>query len=349
MQDRLTTVVSPRIVVAPSASASGGDRERRLKPCQRRPTPKPMRITDRDLDLLASLAQHRFLSGEQLGRLFFPGTDARRVRRRCRILFDHGLINRVAVTAQPTRGVPNYLYVLTDTGAELVSASLGRPAQAYRLAGRRLISLCHQHLVNDFFVTMTQATRRGSWQLEQWKHEWALKVSDGKGGRRAERIRIEDPDQPQAQFVTVLPDAYFTLQQDNGQTHAFFFELDLSTHSLRRWRQRAFAFTNYADPDKGNRFQRRFGHPTFRVLVVTPRDQQQRRTRNIVRTIEKAVGRSQLFLVTSLDQLTPDNGLIHAAIWHRVGGQRPGPMIQLSKVVVRKPTGSASGGVRVRL
>src|SRR5687768_9425329 len=86
----------------------------RTKPCERSAKPKAIRATERDLNVLAGINQFDWLAGEQIRRLFFPRAASRRCRRRLRLLYDHGLINRVRLTVQPTEGVPPYAYVLTD-------------------------------------------------------------------------------------------------------------------------------------------------------------------------------------------------------------------------------------------
>jgi hypothetical protein len=261
-----------------------------------------------------------WLTAEQIRRLFFPRAALRRCQRRLRLWYDHGIVNRVRLAVQPTAGVPPYAYTLTEEGSRLLSFKLGRPVLPYSLSGRRLSSLLHEYLVTEFYVQLTEATRAAGLTVPMWLPEQDLKVRNRQGKLRAERVAIEDPNRPGPEPATVLPDAYFELRDRAGHTLPFFYELDLSNHDLARWRQRAFAFSNYADPSKGGRFTRRFGHESFRLLIVTTADAQRRRARNIRRTINAAVGNSRLFLVTTLDQLknaTDPMHLLVAPIWQR--------------------------------
>jgi hypothetical protein len=112
---------------------------------------------------------------------------------------------------------------------------------------------------------------------------------------------------------------------------------------LSRWRERAFAFTAYADPAKGGRFTRRFGHPGFRLLIVTTADPQRRRARNIRRTINAAVGNSRIFLATTVDQLANSADPMHllvAPIWQRPGDDGA---CSLLRAPAKAPAAAATG------
>jgi hypothetical protein len=79
-------------------------------------------------------------------------------------------------------------------------------------------------------------------------------------------------------------------------------------------------YTAYADPRAGL-FLRRFGRENFRLLIVTTPDYKGRsRRRNILETIRKAVGPSDLFLAITLDQLNAER--ILQPVWRQPGGER---------------------------
>src|SRR5437016_5963294 len=101
-----------RIIVGPPkpTAATAG----RAKVFRRAAQPKPIRVSDRDVQVLAALAEHRILSGEQLRRLVLRCGPAR-ARRRLRALFDNRLVRRWRFPAYP--GVPMCLYGLSKDGA----------------------------------------------------------------------------------------------------------------------------------------------------------------------------------------------------------------------------------------
>ncbi|MHB9080390.1 MAG: replication-relaxation family protein [Pirellulaceae bacterium] len=281
-----------------------------------------MRLTERDVNLLASLATHHFLSATQIQRLIFQRAKERRVRRRLQVLLDHQLVDRVAVVAQPTRGVPQSVYILTAPGAALLAAETGHTVQPYRLSRHCLRSVTHQLVVNDFFAHLTLAVAANGCAVRRWQHAWQLTIRGRDGVARAESVEIRDPRNQQRKQARLLPDAFFELVQPNGESLLFFAEIDLANHALSVWRERALVFTAYADPRQGL-FRQRFGggrRDNFRLLIVTTPDYRRRsRCDNILSTIYAAVGDSDLFLGVPLSDVTPER--ILGPVWRQPGKQ----------------------------
>ncbi|MHB9080391.1 MAG: replication-relaxation family protein [Pirellulaceae bacterium] len=274
---------------------------------------KPICLTERDMKVLRELAFHRFLSGEQLRRLVFD-CGASRVRRRLRALFDHGLVQRQPVVSQPIMGLPPFVYVVTKEAESLLEEQgIVCPASDNQRPGLRFVR--HRYLVNEFFVTLTQACRLRGGRIRQWQHEPQLKLSGPDGWNCAMQVDHPWLGGP----APLLPDAYFELEVGPGSTFAFFLEMDVGTHVQRIWRDRSRQYTAYADSTAGL-FRQRFGREAFRVLVVTPRDWRQRsRCDNILSTIYAAVGDSDLFLGVPLTDVTPER--ILGPIWRQPGKQ----------------------------
>lgn len=316
-----------RIQVRPRPTRVRPQRARRLR---RRELPRAMHLTQRDVEVLEALARHRFLSGEQLRRLVFD-CGGSRVRRRLRILYDHGFVERVSVVAQPTRGIPPFLYTLTSAGTEALN-EIGTPAAGGGVNTLSLATVRHRLIVNDVFVTLTEAVRGRRFGIQDWRHEQELKLAREDGRGRVERIEHPSLGGP----ASFLPDAYFELSLGDGSSFAFFVEVDLATHSQRVWRERARLYTAYADPRTGL-FRRRFGRETFRLLIVTTPDYRGRsRCDNILTAIRQTVGATQLFLATTLDNLRADRMLGH--VWKAAGSRQPVGLVDSGPV----------GGVVVR-
>ena len=87
---------------------------------RRRKQPQGIQLTSRDHEVLAALAEHRLLSGDQLRRLVFQ-VSASKVRRRLRALYDHGVVRRMPILAMPKQGIPQFVYTLSRDGAVLLS------------------------------------------------------------------------------------------------------------------------------------------------------------------------------------------------------------------------------------
>ena len=305
--------------------------ETRARRYVRAARPRRIHLTERDIAVLRALAVHRILSADQLQRLVLR-CSASRVRRRLRALYDHELIDRLSVIAQPTAGVPPVVYVLGAAGNAIL-AERGLAAAGTFTAPPGPAFIRHRYLVNDFYVKLVAAIRSSPYRLREWRHEQQLKLP-GVDGRGAVE-RVAHPTLPEP--MPFLPDAYFQLHLDGTGLLAFFVEIDCSTASQGTWRQRALLYRAYADPAAGL-FRQRFGRETFRVLIQTPREYRRRsRCNNILATIQRTIGETDLFLAAPLNEVTTDRML--AAIW-----RRPGADERVS--LTNNP--AAGGAVRVR-
>ena len=78
-----------------------------------------MQLTDRDLQLLAAVGRHRFLSSAQLAAL--DGGSPQNVLRCLRALFDHGYLDRpkAQLAAMPIEGPQALVYGLAPKGARV--------------------------------------------------------------------------------------------------------------------------------------------------------------------------------------------------------------------------------------
>ena len=277
-----------------------------------------MRLTGRDEQICVYLASHHLLTADQIRRLAFHQTKAndkaRHVRRRIKLLVDAKLLDKVAVVAQPTRGVPPAVYRLTHTGAAIAAANSGQsvPVRSGRSPSLRFIA--HHVGVTNFYITLHEALRATTWTIGQWQHEWHLKT---KG--RAEHIDVFDPATEQTRNLIVLPDGYFTLR-GRGQTLHYFFEFDAATHPLSKWRDRALAFSAY---DREGRFSQRFTDgraATFKMLIVTPpNSKRSSRCGNILRVIRQATNSSHLFAATTGSEVSAATVL--GPIWRQPNNQ----------------------------
>ena len=307
-------------------------RRERARRFRRRNAPRPMHLTERDVEVLEALAVHRMLSGDQLRRLVF-GCSGSRVRRRLRTLYDHGFVERISVTAQPARGIPPFVYELSAKGVEALG-EIGVEAAKRGANGLSLQTVRHKLIVNDVYITLVEATRDTRYSVRGWRHEQDLKLTGEDGGGRGRAERVEHPTLEKP--LSFLPDGYFELDLGDGTSFAFFVEVDLATHAQRVWRERAKLYTAYADPQAGL-FRRRFGRETFRLAIVTTPDYRGRsRRNNILDSIGRTVGASPLFLAATLDDLQAER--ILGPVWKTPGRQRP----------VRLTDNIGGGGVVVR-
>jgi hypothetical protein len=92
--------------------------------------PRPTAITERDLDVLDALAEHRYLTTSMLTMLFW-GADTYAPRRRLKQLHDAWLLERFRPSVLRSDGSHEWIYRLVERGSEVLSgARPGAPSQS---------------------------------------------------------------------------------------------------------------------------------------------------------------------------------------------------------------------------
>jgi hypothetical protein len=188
------------------------------------PRPSPLRLTARDLELLAFLAEHRFALAAQLGRVV--GTTALAAGRRLGSLRAAGLVK----ATQPLR-CDATAWAITRQGLAACESPLGVP---------RPIDLgSYRHDVG--VAWLAAGARRGVFGgLSEIVSERTMRSEDRRADRPAEaplhgvRLGHGEPGRLHYPDLTVV----------TGSGHRVAFELELSTKSPRR-RERILAA--YAD------------------------------------------------------------------------------------------------------
>jgi hypothetical protein len=270
--------------------------------------PKPMRFTQRDLEIVEAVARYRVLRQDQLQRLFFQTRSAtQRVLVR---LYDHGFLERqflpVLYGRSPT------LYVLDRGGAALLRAQ-GRGEAFVQNASRRALKhefLEHTLAINDFRISVVLASRRTGYALVTWRSEGQLKAEF----KRVERTGIRT--------VSLIPDSYFALDTPHGQAH-FFVEVDRGTETSERFKAKVRAYIAY---HTSGEFERLYGTRSLRVLTTTS---SQRRLENlgaVTGQITEAEGGQGRFLFALASQVTWDN-VLTGKVWYVADADEPRTLI----------------------
>jgi hypothetical protein len=124
-------------------------------------------------------------------------------------------------------------------------------------------------------------------------------------------------NEPVSKTIPLKPDAYFELE---AQTYIrpFFVEVDLGSEPLPVWRKKTDAYVRQLAASGD--FQKIFGQPQFRVLVVANTD---RRLAGIRSTVAKST--DKIFWLTSLERIHRDG--FWAPIWLRPTGDGRSPLI----------------------
>lgn len=137
------------------------------------------RIQDRDVEVVAGVLDHGFLTAPQIGAIWWPGCAAQVVRRRLGVLStDLNLLRAFA----PTRAVKLHgakLYSATSRGAVLVGQAVRSGAADPTVSPAHLR---HQLAAADFRAALSLACHQGQgWSLTEWHAERACRARWGKG------------------------------------------------------------------------------------------------------------------------------------------------------------------------
>lgn len=223
---------------------------------------RSMEITTRDLDILTSVARHRFLRSTHVVALL--GASAQGVLRRLQLLYHHGYLERPRAQLEYYHqgGSREIAYGLGSKGAKLLGERLGdtfakeRWGDKNRLVGRMFLR--HALMVSDVLVAFQIACRNhGSIEFIPESAHWRVALE---GGRK----------------FGVIPDAAFALNRtsDNGNEERvlFFLEADRGTMPVSRksLQQTSFRrkFLCYQATWLQGVHKIRFKHERFRMLTI---------------------------------------------------------------------------------
>ena len=234
---------------------------------------RPFVLTQRDVDILQSLSQVRYLTVQHLQWLHWTTRwrEHERVAReagatnRCpkqayeRVagLAERGLVVRIQRTAD--RAVTIYRRLahclsLTAAGAELLAGERGIAMEEiwyHERSTRAALTLEHSLGIGAFYAALcSELVFRGR-SLEGWAADHLLSAD-------YDSVVVAGV----GHTLPIIPDATFTL---DGQR--YFVEIDRGTTRLEQWRKKALAYDAYGrDP----RLPERYGVSSAIVLVVMP-------------------------------------------------------------------------------
>jgi hypothetical protein len=215
----------------------------------RRPTAQelagrvPFGITDRDVELLAAVCMHGFLTVELLSLAFYPlragpSAVAARAYWRIRQLWLWGFLERVELPVpRGFRGSKPSLYTLGAQGIPYAAPRLpdGVPAIIRRVDRLDAASVPHNLVTAALWANLLAALRGTEGTLARWVPERVL---------RGTKVVLRDPDTNYR--LPVLPDAYFELAyEDDEDVQACFLEVDMGTLTRERFRRKLQAFRYY--------------------------------------------------------------------------------------------------------
>lgn len=274
-------------------------RDRRV-PLKERP---PMKLTERDIEIIKAVNDFRALRASQLETLFF--TSASTAQYRLVRLFQHGYLDRQfhSLIAGSSATTPP-IYTIGKKGAQLLVEACGYDWRDLRVPKKEFAWNFIEHLlkISDIRIAITLAARAHQWQIEKWEDERVFRAApDYVTIREPSGRTIEKP---------VLPDGYFCLVTPKGRAH-FFLEVDRGREPERAFRPQIEVYEAYCD---SGGYQVRYSKKSLRILVVTTTPTRLKRLKAIT---AKAEG-DEKYCFTTFDQVN-EQTVLTAPIWQRLG------------------------------
>lgn len=266
--------------------------------------PPPMRLMERDIEILKAVHEFRIVRGDQLQALYFgsQSTASYRLSR----LYQHGFLDRHFLPTLGGIASSPALYTLGKRGVDVLRRVLDCGPKDIRkpLNNQELSPLFLEHLlqINDFRVAVTVAAREQGYSLEMWLDDFQLKSA-------YDRVVIQT-SQGRKRSVSLIPDGYGVLQVPQGRA-CFFLELDRGTMTRSRFRDKVLAYQAYI---ASGQYEKRYGTRSLRVLTVTSGP---KRLENLREEAEQAKG-GRVFWFTTSDQVTQERVLTYP-IWMIAG------------------------------
>ena len=245
-----------------------------------------LRVTKRDITILADLASYRFLSLRQLAALRFPSRAAARMR--LGRLDQEGLIHKLYMPARPLDRSSETVYALSRAGAHRYAYVRSCAVPRHLTGERRRTALFLSHTIarNNLRGCFERLSSSAELQLLSWKQ------------RRCD-VSIR-PATTRSDPRPLVPDGIMKVSIDS-KVNAFAVEIDMGTVATRKMLERYRSY--YRFWRSGHR--KRIGPVPFRVLTITP---DSRRSQRLMRAAQKATSAtsSQLFWFTEHDSIDID-------------------------------------------
>lgn len=296
---------------------------------------RPLRLQERDLQILKKVWEYEFLNSKHLRAMFSDQVGEPVVRgektdeaitRRLQKLFHHGYLNRPKNQIQLRIRYGNlpFIYTLGKKGAQELAKEYGiDPGRTSWRAKSRVKHphIMHKLMISKFHASLEVALKgRPKIELIGWKKEGelqsaAVKVRSAFGGRTK---------------VKLLPDGFFGLRfrdRPEGTNKAYFFlEADRSTMpNTRFYRKKVLGYIEYY---RRSKHREAYKISEFRVLTTTLTKERRDNLRETIQNrlaerILSARNRKRFVFACEKDYGVAKPASILSKIWFRLVDQEP--------------------------
>jgi hypothetical protein len=271
-----------------------------------------MRLTERDIDIIQAVNDHRALLGSHIEALFF-GSQSTAQYRLVR-LFHHEYLDRHFMTV--VSGGPAsspVVYTVGTRGEQVLVEHRGYDHNELRRPkGGTLAWQFLEHLlkINDFRVAVALATRELGWEVETWEDELFFRANP-------DYVLVEDK-RGKTHKKPVYPDGYFRLVVPQGRAH-FFLEVDRGKEPHNKFQPQVEVYQAYTS---SGQYQARYSKRSLRILVVTT---SWRRVENLKKTTFQAGG-DRKYWFTTFDHVSLET-ILTEPVWQRLDSNDLRPLI----------------------
>jgi len=289
----------------------------RFRKWRREPDRYPLQLTQRDLDILALIYDHRFLPSDHITALI-PGSE-RKILERLQKLFHHEYVDRLPDQRIRTHaGSEKMVYAITHRAADLLASELGIEVTKVNWASKNK-SVTERHvkhtgMISKFRTVLTLAcTPQNGVSLSTWReHGGSGQILDPE---LADNVKIEIQEGRYAGVVErrrIVPDAFIMLEDADYQ-YPLFLEADRSTMTSERFLKKLNAYWVWW---KSGGCKKKLGVENFRVLTVTQSEQRRDNLKRIAIDASPGKGGSGMYcFACQKDYSVADPASILAPIW----------------------------------
>jgi hypothetical protein len=302
----------------------------RRKSTQR--SPRPIKLTDGDADIIRHVAKHRFLRSPDIARL--TGRPLEKVRERANELYHSYHLDRppVQFDLPVERGSAPHIFALGNKGADLLTALDGVPRAKVDWTDKNhtvgAVFFLHTLMVADLMIAFEIATRASGGVIRLMEPDEILARAPETTRRAANpwKLTATIVDATGRGEVGNIPDKVFGLDNTQARKRSYFlYEADRGTMPITRTHPRQTSFQQkvlgyLAGGGADNAHGKRFGIGNFRVLTLTTSLQ---RIDNMIAAVKAATGGAgsrQFLFGVHADIVASPNVLAHE--WIAGTGER---------------------------
>ena len=262
-------------------------------------TPRPIKLTDGDADIIRHVAKHRFLRSPDIARL--TGRPLEKVRERANELYHSGHLDRprIQFDLPVEKGSAPHIFAIGNKGADLLTALDGIPRAKVDWTDKNhtvgAIFFLHTLMIADLMIGFEIAARTTADRIRLMESDEILSRAPETTRRAANpwKLTVTIVDASGRIEIGNIPDKVFGLDDTQARKRSYFlYEADRGTMPITRTHPRQTSFQQkvlgyLAGGGSENAHGKRFGIGNFRVLTVTTSAQ---RAENMIAAVKAATG-----------------------------------------------------------